>query len=151
MLEILAKFSQVLKDGFRVHVDRGFDSCQVSEAGQHRGQNPQILSDLLGGRCRTISTPHPDGLPRELPELSLLVRLPVEVAGHLPLIPVPPQSVYMELTLGAQGFLGLLESLGKGDDGWLNHSSNVAVVVPPDAAMMPVTIRLELAERCEVV
>jgi hypothetical protein len=57
----------------------------------------------------------------------------------------------MELKLSAKGLRGLLEGLSKGYDGWLHNSSNVAVVVPPDAAIMPAAVRFELAERCEVV
>jgi hypothetical protein len=42
-------------------------------------------------------------------------------------------------------------SVSKGYDGWLHNGSNVAVVAPPDAAIMPAAVRFELAERSEVV
>jgi hypothetical protein len=50
-------------------------------------------------------------------------------------------------------FCRLLEGLGEGDDGWLHNCSKVAVaiVVPPDAVILPAVVRFELAEWCEVV
>jgi hypothetical protein len=54
------------------------------------------------------------------------------------------------LTVGVQWSGGFFEVLCKGKDGWLNHSSHVAVVVPPDTSVVLATVRFEFAERCQV-
>jgi hypothetical protein len=57
----------------------------------------------------------------------------------------------MELQLSVQRFCRLLEALGEGDDGWLHNRSNVAVVAPQDAAIMPAVVYARVRFKLAVV
>jgi hypothetical protein len=151
VLKLVPELCQVSSDGFSVHVEGGVNSCQVGQTRQLRSQDPQVLSKLRGDRSSAIFATLPDGITRKLAELGLIVVLPVEVTAHVPFLPVPSQCVNMELTLSVHGFLGLLKVLGKREYGRLNHSSNVAVVVLPDATVVLTAVHFEPAEWGEVV
>jgi hypothetical protein len=48
-------------------------------------------------------------------------------------------------------FAGLLKGVGEVEDSWLHDGSVAVVVVPPDASVVHVAIRFQLAKWCKVV